>query len=465
MSKANRWLRPDGTYPPMAGGDPTATRSLQARLQAVRDEISGVREERATARRARDEARDAFSNAQHDGPVSGWPEFGAAQEAVRTLGQVDDRLADLTQTEQAILQMMGETNAPVTGADAQRAIETLAQARGWDGHQLLAAEGGAYREAIERGLFGSSNRFGTVHLGQIADRDNAVRFLSELPDATPGPVTSTTVGVALQPDRRGILPYQLRRLTFLDLIPTGTTDSNSIEYVQVANIPGTSAPVAEGAMKPEVGLGLVDATAAVRTIAGWIKVNRQAMDDMAGLATLINTLLPYDVRRKIEGQILAGDGTGQNLRGILNTPGLGAPAFVAGDNAADAILRAMTVVILSDADPNFVAAHPLVWQDILLMRENADRSGQYLAGGPFGMTAPTIWGLALTTSTVIPQATPLVGDSMGATLLFREGVNVKTSDSDQDDFVRNRVTVLAEARVAFPVWRPASFAIADTTAA
>src|SRR4029077_86927 len=244
--------------------------------------------------------------------------------------------------------------------------------------------------------------------------------------------------------------------------PTGTTDSNSIEYVQVASIPGTAAPVAEGAIKPEAGLSLVDATAAVRTIAGWIKVNRQAMDDMAGLSSLINTLLPYDVRRKIEGQVLAGDGLAQNLRGILNTPGLGAPTFVAGDNAADAILRAMTVVILSDADPNFAAAHPLVWQDILLMREDATaRTGQYLAGGPFGMTAPTIWGLSLVTSTVIPQATPLVGDSMGATLLFREGVNVKTSDSDQDDFVRNRITVLAEARVAFPVWRPASFALAD----
>ena len=438
--------------------------SIQARLQAVRDEISGAREERAQRRRARDEAREAFSQANHDGPVSSWPEFDAAQQAVRALGETEDRLADLQQTEQAILQMLGETNAPVSGADAQRAIESLAARAGWNGRELLAAEGGAYREAIERGVFSSQNKFGTIHLGQIADRENALQFLSELPNAPAGPVTSTSVAVGFQPDRRGMQPYQLRRLSFLDLIPTGTTDSNSIEYVQVASIPGTTAPVAEGALKPEVGLALVDATAAVRTIAGWIKVNRQAMDDMSGLATLINTLLPYDVRRKIEGQILAGDGTGQNLRGILNTPGLGSTTFVAGDNAADAILRAMTVVILSDADPNFAAAHPLVWQDILLMREdNANRTGQYLAGGPFGMVAPTIWGLALTTSTVIPQATPLVGDSMGATLLFREGVNVKTSDSDQDDFIRNRVTVLAESRVAFPVWRPASFALAHTT--
>jgi hypothetical protein len=79
---------------------------------------------------------------------------------------------------------------------------------------------------------------------------------------------------------------------------------------------------------------------------------------------------------------------------------------------------------------------------------------------PGGLVGQTIWGLALTTSRVVPANQPLVGDSMGCSLLVREGVNVKTSDSDQDDFVRNRVTVLAETRLAFPVWRPTSFAIA-----
>jgi hypothetical protein len=51
-----------------------------------------------------------------------------------------------------------------------------------------------------------------------------------------------------------------------------------------------------------------------------------------------------------------------------------------------------------------------------------------------------------------------VGDSQSATVLVREGVTVKTSDADQDDFIRNRVTVLAETRVAFPIWRPSGFA-------
>jgi HK97 family phage major capsid protein len=252
-------------------------------------------------------------------------------------------------------------------------------------------------------------------------------------------------------------------LNLLDLIPAGTTDSNLIEYVQITAIPGSAAPVDEMVLKPQEGITAVDATAPVRTIAGWIKASRQSLDDIAGLSTLINTLLPYDVRRAVMAQIIAGDGTGMNLTGIYNTTGVGKPAFVTGDTPADAVLRAMTTVILSFSEPNFVAMNPLDWQDLMLLK---DTMGRYIYGTPGqlpgNVVAQTIWGLPIVTSVIIPQGSPLVGDSMGCTLLVREGVNVKTSDSDQDDFVRNRITVLAETRVAFAVWRPSAFAIAST---
>jgi HK97 family phage major capsid protein len=154
--------------------------------------------------------------------------------------------------------------------------------------------------------------------------------------------------------------------------------------------------------------------------------------------------------------MLSGDGTGQNLLGILNTTGIGAPASASGDNVADGILRAMTTIVLSDRDPSFVAMNPLTWQNLLIMKSTG--SGEYLYGMPAMAGPQTVWGMRLTANRAVPQSTPLVGDATGATLLVREGVNVKTSDNDQDDFIRNRVTVLAECRVAFPVWYPVSFA-------
>lgn len=449
----------------------TVDSQIRDRLKAVREQLKEARSRRAEANREVESARSAFGEASTEGAakITEMPEFAAAEEAVRKRGTIDDEIADLKAAEAGIMQMLGEQAEANGGTPGQNPHE-MRISRGWDGHRLTAA-GSAYAQARDAGLFTSSNQFGTVQLGEICTREEATNFISPLraeppgaapgiidtPGASPGPY-----GGLIGPDRRGVVPPLLRPLRLLDLIPSGTTDSNVIEYVQVQAIPNAAAEVAEGAIKPQAGLTLADATAPVRTIPSWIKVNRQAMDDAAGLATMINTLLPHDVRRRIENQIIAGDGVGQNIKGITRQTGLGAPVAVPGDNVADAILRAMTVIILSDAEPNFAALHPISWQNLLLMRTavGGANTGSYLYGGPGVVGPQTIWGLSITPSVVIDQAHPLVGDANGATLLFREGVNIKTSDSDQDDFIRNRVTVLAEARVALPVWRPASFAVA-----
>lgn len=438
----------------------TANEQLRDRLKAIKAQIDQERDQRATLVKAREEAKEAFASADlGDQSVLESKEFKDAEQAVKALGETDDRLADLQTTERGILSMLG-VDVPSSNGDGDgpggSAIEG---AQSWDASRLLG-QGGRYQQAIDDGTFMSTGKFGSVLLGQIASRDQFKGFLAAIG-------SENKVGME-QADRRGYVPPLLKPLTLLDIIPVGTTDASSVEYVQVTAVPTGAVETAELTKKPELGLGTVDATAPVRTIAGFVKLARQALADKAGLATLIDSLLPYEVRRRIEAQILMGDGVGQNLRGILNTTGIGAPAAVTGDNPADAILRALTTVVLSDGDPNFVALNPLNWQDILLMREdNTNRTGAYIFGSPAMQTAPTIWGLTMTANRTVPQTkteatvttpTGLVGDANGATLLVREGVNVKASDADADDFTNNRVTVLAEARVALPVWRPASFA-------
>lgn len=435
--------------------------AMSDQLKQIRSALDEKRDLRATQLKERDAAKASFVSAGLDpATMTEAPEFRAAEEAVRVLGTTEDEIADLQLAERGVLSMMSDGRPSLDPrdlrADGPRDDSSRA-ASGWDARRLL--DEGGYQPARDAGVFTSTARFGSVQLGEIASRDEFQGFLAAI--GSESKLGATTA------DRRGFVLPLLKPLTLLDIIPVGSTDSNSIEYVQVTAVPVDAAETAEGALKPEAGLTTVDATAPVRTIAGYVKLLRQALDDMAGLSTLIDTLLPYEVRRRIEAQIIAGDGVGQNLRGLLNTTGIGAPVAVAGDNPADAILRAMTVVILSDGDPNFVALNPLTWQGILLMRENAGDpvaappvppSGAYIFGSPAMQAAPQIWGLTLTANRTIPQATPLVGDANGAAVMVREGVNVKVSDSDQDDFVRNRVTVLAEARIAFPVWRPASFA-------
>ena len=58
----------------------------------------------------------------------------------------------------------------------------------------------------------------------------------------------------------------------------------------------------------------------------------------------------------------------------------------------------------------------------------------------------------------------MVPDSrVAGRVIVREGANVTISDSDQDDFTRNKVTVLAEGRFGLEVEQPAAVCSVDLT--
>jgi HK97 family phage major capsid protein len=445
----------------------TADAKTREKLKEYRDRLQALRGDRARLRQERDQAREAASdlNPAEEG-IFDRSEFKQLEGAVAALGRCEDEINSVEGAERLLLSSLNGTD-PATHTNGNGDGAGLLGAGGWNGRTLLE-NSDTYRAAREAGTFHSDAHFGTLTLGHMCDRDAFAGFLrhaqeapsqaAALPPAAPSGPIGTWQG-AVVPDSRGIQPVATKPLTLLDVIPTGTTDSNIVEYVQVTAIPGSAAEVAEGAMKPEEGITFQDATAPVRTIAGWIKLLRQAMDDMAGLVTIINTLLPYDVRRRLESQILVGDGQGQNILGLLNTTGVGAVAGQPGDTVADAILRGLTTVVLSDQAPNFVTLNPVTWQDLAISK--ASGSGEYMFGYPGMYNSPSIWGLAVTQNRLIDPNKPLVGDATGAAVLVREGVNLKTSDADQDDFVKNRVTVLAETRAAFVVWRPSAFAVVD----
>lgn len=459
---------------PIAGGAPTATATpnsqLRDKLKEVRSGAEETRGELAEARKKRDEAKEAFAGADLSDPdVTASDEFKQAEQAVAAHGKLADRLADQEKAERTILGMLGEDHPDPSGNGPS-------QVRG-KGRLAALTDGEAYQRLKESGAFQSRSHLGSVPLGELASREDAMaaigvgRARAETEEEEAKVIGSDEKTGAIPADRRGIVPPALKPLTLLDLIPMGTTDSNTVEYVQITKKPEGAEETAEGEPKPRMTLESEDASAPARTIAGYVKVKKQALEDVAGLQSLIATLLPYEVRRRLEAQILAGTGEGEEIKGILKQTGIGAPEAVALDNNADAILRAITTIVLSDHDPDFVALNPVIWQALLLMRENEtfeaeelkEKSGMYLYGAPGSLAAPTIWGLAITKNRVLPEAEGLVGTSMAAQILVRSGLQVLVSDNDGDDFTRNRATVLAEMRAAFPVWYPSAFAIASVT--
>jgi HK97 family phage major capsid protein len=221
-----------------------------------------------------------------------------------------------------------------------------------------------------------------------------------------------------------------------------------------------AAEAVEGAIRAEeTGLDL--ATEGVVTAVGvsaWKKVHRYALDDTPGLATMINSRLLYTVERRIESQILNGNGTGPNLLGVLATSGIGAIAYVAATPLADLILQGLTAVRLSNAEPSAVLLNPSTYETMLT--RTATGSGERLdSGGAFVSPGDSLWGVSVIQSSLCPTNLAVVADwGRACTLFVREGATLKVSDSDQDDFLRGQVTVMAETRVGLAVWQPTAVA-------
>ena len=102
-------------------------------------------------------------------------------------------------------------------------------------------------------------------------------------------------------------------------------DGNALEYVKETGFTNNAGMVAEGAKKPESSMKFDLVSTTAKVVAHYMKASRQILSDASQLASLIDGRLRYGLAFKEEQQLLNGDGTGQNLLGIIPQ----ATAFVA----------------------------------------------------------------------------------------------------------------------------------------
>lgn len=266
----------------------------------------------------------------------------------------------------------------------------------------------------------------------------------------------TTAGWA-PPDIRGprVVEFATRPLAVAELLPAATTTNASIVYMEETLFSNSAAEVAEGALKPEVSLGLEEVTEPVRKIAAFLPVTDEQLADVPQARAYINNRLGFMVRQRLDSQILVGDGVAPNLRGILNRTGIQTQAL-GSDNVPDAVYKAMTKIrVNAFSEPNAAIFHPNDWQAVRLLKTS---DGIYIWGAPMDPGPERIWGIRVLQSTAITENTALVGDFEQSQLVTRSGVDLRISDSHSDFFVRNLLAVVAEMRVALCVFRPAAFA-------
>lgn len=258
----------------------------------------------------------------------------------------------------------------------------------------------------------------------------------------------------------GIVAPNDRRLTIRDLITPGNMGGSVLEYVQEKGFVNNAAMVAEGSAKPQSDIQLDLKSTTAKVIAHTAKASRQILDDFPQLQSYIDGRLRYGLAFKEESQLLNGDGTGQNLLGIIPQATAYSAAFVPeSPSNIDQLRLAMLQAALAEYPATGHVMHPTDWARIELTK---DDQGRYIIGNPQGSLSPTLWGLPVVATQAISVDKFLTGAfKLGAQLFDRWKARVEIATENEDDFTKNLITALCEERIALAVYRPEAFIYGD----
>ena len=251
---------------------------------------------------------------------------------------------------------------------------------------------------------------------------------------------------------RNVVTAPRTPLVIRDLFGAETISGSTLVYLVEGAIQGAPAVTAEGAEKPQIHFAdPTPKTVSLAKIACHIKESDEYIDDYPFLASAINGRLLYELGL-VEQNKLVTD--------LLGTSGIQTGSYAANATAADiadAILQAaMDVQNGSGFDADAIVINPADWYTLRVARDGEQR---YYGGGFFGaQNVPNLWGITVCVSTAVSAGTIIVGAfKTCGSVVSKDGVSVEATNTNEDDFVKNLMTIRAEERLALAVRRPAGF--------
>jgi HK97 family phage major capsid protein len=283
-------------------------------------------------------------------------------------------------------------------------------------------------------------------------------FFGRKTTITSGTVGTATTGV-LQIDRIPGITVEARQQLFVrDLLVASPTTMQVVDFVKVSQPLTIASPAPEASTKAENQLNFSSVSEKVRLLATWIPATRQIIDDLTELMSYLNSSMPYYVNLCEELQLLSGDGTGENLHGLIPQASPFNPSnlpteFTRIDVIGEVISQ---IAVAKELQPTFCVLHPTDWWKMLLLK---DTLGRYILGNPQSTAAPLLFDLTVVPTTSIAVGAFLVGSGspIAAEIRDRMEMQVEISTEHSTYFVQNMVAIRAEKRLCLLTKRPASF--------
>jgi len=232
-----------------------------------------------------------------------------------------------------------------------------------------------------------------------------------------------------------------------NVVNRGITSSKFVTYIQQTAQP-SAAWVAEAVAKTEYEEKYTEISKEVKKVAGMVKVSKEMLADLSFVQNEINNDLVQGVLTTMDNAILNGTGVGADLEGILTfAQNFSAGTFantIISANILDVIRVAMSQIEAAKFVPTHVVLNPV---DVAKMQLTKTTQGEYTTPifYPSANGEMRVANLVVVSTTYMTAGTFLVGDMSKANLRMRENVNIQVGYVN-DDFQRNMVSILAEAR-------------------
>ena len=259
-----------------------------------------------------------------------------------------------------------------------------------------------------------------------------------------------------------------RRVHVRQFLPVGTTNSDKIRYIKETNFTDNTGVTAEGDASGQNDFDLVATDAVVEKISAHFRVSKEALNDTAGLASHIS-LRGMEKYMKQEDAYNLYDST----YGLTVTSTDYALDQYTGDADAqeyDVLLEAIKQIRNRNYQPSAVMMSVSRYFDMI---RNKDADGRYIFPQDviFGTRVPSILGVPVIATNAINDTDGDADDFLVAdfaqlcTLFDRESVSVRFYEQDQDNAVKDLVTVQVAGRLALPTYLPNAGAFGNFTTA
>ncbi|MBX3291053.1 MAG: phage major capsid protein [Acidobacteria bacterium] len=203
-----------------------------------------------------------------------------------------------------------------------------------------------------------------------------------------------------------------------------------------------SGMTADGDDKPEAAADLNPSLVPVRKAAVWTKMTDETVEDYDGFAEWMNSELTRQLLSEIDNQLLNGNGVNPLMQGLLGNANIQTQSKGA-DSLTVAISKAIAKVLKAGFYPTAIVVSP-------------DDFAALTAATPVEFRG-TFFDVPLIASEHAANNLPVVGDFTTATVFERSPLIFSLTNTDQDDFIQNLLTLRAEQRLALAVFAPKAF--------